>query len=247
VNDIRRLIDLVDWHRLKWFGVLAIGLTFVAASGYILAVSRDPFAFVAIAFGMVMVAMAMHDLWPSLIEGRPASPDLVLQGFPGPVTMRTPWRKLVFFLVSTIVFGGCLGAMALYSDMGATGLAFMWLGAAGCAAAVPAFLLMLFRGSALRLEAGGFQIVHATRRSFHRWSDTSEFSVVDVGIPMVVFDEAALTGGMLAEINRSLIGRIGGLPDTYGMDAWTLAALLNEWRARALASPQPASRSSPVP
>jgi hypothetical protein len=246
VNAIRRIIDLVDWHRVKWFAVLAIGLVFLATAGAILVVHRDPFAFVAIAFAMVMAAMAAHELWPSLIEGRPTAPDLVLQRFPGPVTLRTPWRKLVFFLVSTIMFGGCLGFIALQSDMSAIGIAFMWLGAIGCAAAVPVFLLMLFRGSALRLEAGGFQVVHAGRRSFHRWSDTSEFSVADVGMPLVVFDEAALAVGMLAEFNRSLIGRIGGLPDTYGMDAWSLAALLNEWRRRALASQQPLSRSVPA-
>jgi hypothetical protein len=236
VNAIRRIIDLVDWHRVKWFAVLAIGLVFVAASGTILVVHRDPFAFAAIAFGLVMAAMAVHELWPQLIEGRHTSPDTVLQRFPGPVTLRTPWRKLVFFLVCFILFGGSLGWMALYADMSTLGIAFMWLGAIGCAAAVPVFLLMLFRGSTLRLEAEGFQMFQGLRRSFHRWSDTSEFSVVDVGMPMVVFDEATLTGGMLAEINRGLVGRIGGLPDTYGMDAWTLAALLNEWRARALAN-----------
>lgn len=238
---------MFDWDRLKWYGVLAIGIVFMAASGYILVVHRDPFALVAIAFGTVMAATAVHDLWPWLIEGRPTSPDLVLRRFPGPVTLRTPQRKLVFFLVSTILFGGCLGAMALYSDMSAIGIAIMWIGAVGCAAGVPMFLLLLFRGSTLRLDADGFQIVHAVRRRFHNWTDTSEFSVADVGMPMVVFDEATLAGGMLAEFSRSQIGRIGGLPDTYGMDAWSLASLLNEWRERALASPQPASQSHPAP
>jgi hypothetical protein len=234
---------MFDWDRLKWYGVLAIGIAFMAASGYILVVHRDPFAFVAIAFGLVMAAMAVHDLWPWLIEGRPASADDVLKRFPGPATLRTPWRKLVFFLIATILFGGCLGAMALYSDMGAVGIAFMWLGAIGCAAAIPAFLLSIIRGSTLRLDPDGMQILHGVKRSAHRWSDTSEFSVADVGTPMVVFDEATLTGGVVGAFNRGLVGRGGGLPDTYGMDAWALAALLNEWRARALSSRQPASQS----
>lgn len=237
-----------DWDRLQWYGVMAVGLAFVAGSSYILVVHQEPFAFVAIAFGTVMAAMAVHELWPWLIEGRPASPDLVLQRFPGPVTLRTPWRKLVFFLISTILFGGCLVATALYSDMNAVEVAFMWLGAVGCAAAIPIFLLSIIRGSTLRLGSDGLQTFQGLKRSAHRWSDTSEFSVVDVGIPMVVFDEATTTGGVVGALNRSLVGRGGGLPDTYGMDAWDLAALLNEWRRRALATtPPPPSRSSPAP
>ncbi len=237
-----------DWDRLQWYGVMAVGLAFVAGSAYILVVRQEPFAFVAIAFGIVMAAMAVHELWPRLIEGRPAAPDLVLQRFPGPVTLRTPWRKLVFFLISTILFGGCLVATALYSDMSGVGIAFMWLGAIGCAAAIPIFLLSIIRGSTLRLDPGGMQTFQGLKRSAHRWSDTSEFSVADVGIPMVVFDEATITGGAVGDFSRSLVGRGGGLPDTYGMDAWDLAALLNEWRARALAATsQPPSRSSPTP
>jgi hypothetical protein len=235
-----------DWSNLKWYGVLAVGLAFVAGSGYILLAKHDPFALVAIAFGIVMAGMAVHELWPWLIEGRPIAPDLVLQRFPGPLTLRTPWRKLVFFLVSTILFGGCLCAVALYSNMSATGLALMWLGVIGCAAAIPAFLLSIIRGSALRLGSDGMQIFHGLKRSRHRWSDLSDFSVADVGFPMVVFDEATTTGGVVGAFNRGLVGRSGGLPDTYGMDAWNLAALLNDWRGRALSTPQPRSRSLPA-
>jgi hypothetical protein len=100
----------------------------------------------------------------------------------------------------------------------------------------------------LRLGPDGMQIFHGLKRSTHQWSDLSDFSVADVGMPMVVFDEATITGGAVGAFNRNLIGRGGGLPDTYGMDPWSLAALLNEWRARALSvtSPPP-SRSSPMP
>ena len=235
-----------DWSRLKWYGVLIIGVAFAVTATYILVVKRDPFAFVAIAFGTVMAGMAVHELWPRLIEGRPNSPDLVLQRFPGPVTLRTPLRKLVFFLVSTILFGGCLGAVALYSDLNAIGIAIMWLGVIGCAAAIPAFILSMIRGSALQLGPDGMQIHHGLKRGAHRWSDLSDFSVADVGMPMVVFDEATLTGGPVGDFNRGLVGRGGALPDTYGMDAWSLASLLNEWRDRALANPPSPSRSSPA-
>ena len=146
MNSVRRLIvearnyiDAVDWGRPKWYSVLAIGTAFTAGSLFILVVKRDPFAWVALSFSLAMVAMAAHDLWPWLIEGRPVSPDSVLQRFPARVTLRTPRAKLIFFLVSTLLFGFCLGGVALFSDLSALEKAVMWIGAAGCAAAIPAF------------------------------------------------------------------------------------------------------------
>lgn len=225
----------IDWQRLQWYGVLAIGILFTAASFYILVAKRDPFAWIALSFSLAMVAMAAHDLWPWLIEGRPVSPDIVLQRFPAGVTLRTPRAKLIFFLVSTFLFGFSLGGVALYSDLGVFGKALMWIGAAGCAAAIPAFLLAILRGSTLRLDAQEMQIWQGLKTSRHRWADVSAFSVVDVGIPMVVFDDdRTMTGGGVAQFNRDMIGRGGGLPDTYGMTPEDLAWLLNEWRIRAL-------------
>ncbi|MGD9920986.1 MAG: hypothetical protein AB7V13_06010 [Pseudorhodoplanes sp.] len=245
---VQGLIDSVDWHRLRWFGVLAISIGFTVAGSFLIVATGEPMAFVCFFFFLFGIAMAVHALWPWWIEGLPTSPEAALQRFPHPVTLRTPVRKIVFFLVTTILFGGCLLWMALYSDMGAAELFFMWLGAIGCAAALPIFLLMLLRGSALRLDADGFRILHGLKRSVHRWSDMSEFSVVDVGMPMVVFDEAGLTDGAVGSLNRSFVGRGGGLPDTYGMSAWSLAWLLNEWRARALAiGPPPGPQSLPAP
>lgn len=225
----------IDWRRLQWYGVLAIGILFTTASFYILVAKHDPFAWIALSFSLAMVAMAAHDLWPWLIEGRPVSPDIVLQRFPAGVTLRTPRAKLIFFLVSTFLFGFSLGGVALYSDLGVFGKALMWIGAAGCAAAIPAFLLAILRGSTLRLDAQEMQIWQGLKTSRHRWADVSAFSVVDVGSPMVVFDDdRTMTGGGVAQFNRDMIGRGGGLPDTYGMTPEDLAWLLNEWRERAL-------------
>ena len=236
------------WYRLKWYGVFAIGVAGTAAAAFILIFkSGEAFGWVAFFFSLLCAVMALHELWPHLIEGRSTSPDTVLQRYPGPVILRTPRRKLIFFLISMIVFGGCLLWMALYSDMGAIETFFLWLGAIGCAAAVPVFLLLIVRGSTLRLDADGMQIFHGLRRSHHRWRDLSEFSVADPGMPMVVFDAVGITDGAVGAFNRSVMGGGGGLPDTYGMNAWRLAWLLNEWRARALANPPPPSQSSPVP
>jgi hypothetical protein len=241
---------MCDWYRLQWYGVLAIGTAFAAGSFYILVAKREPFAWIALSFGLVMVAMAMHELWPRLIEGRPVPPDDMLQRFPGRVILQTPRAKLIFFLGSTLLFGFSLTGMALYSDMGVLEKAIMWIGAVGCAAAVPAFLLAILRGPTLRLDADAMHVSQGPKSSTHRWADVSVFSVVDVGMRMVIFDDATMSDGGVVQFNRGMIGRGGGLPDNYGMAPEQLAWLLNEWRARALsrdATRPPRSQSPPAP
>lgn len=238
-----------DWHRLKWYGVLAVGVLF-SVTGIAMAMSGDRSGWIGFFFFLVCAAVAAHQLWPQVIERHvPTNPDTILEQYPGPVTLRVPRFKLVFILVATILFGGSLGWAALYSDMGAAGLFFMWLGAIGCAIAVPIFLVSIIRGATLRLDADGMQIFQGLKRSNHRWTDLSEFSVADAGVltlvrhPMVMFDETGTKDGRIAGFNRSLLGKSGGLPDTYGMEPWHLAWLLNEWRARALGKAAP-SRSA---
>lgn len=237
-----------DWDRLKWYAVLAVGSAFTAASIYILVVKREPFAWAALAFGLAMVAMAIHDLWPWLIEGRPVSPDDVLQRFPEQVTLRTPCAKLIFFLIGTLLFGFSLAGIAFYSDLNVLEKAMLWVGAAGCVAAVPAFMLAILRGSTLRLDAVGMHMYQGLKSSTHLWTDVGTFTVVDVGMPMVMFDDATMNDdSSLVQFNRSMVGRAGGLPDSYGMPPGHLAWLLNEWRARAMANLPPPSRSAPAP
>ena len=240
-------------YRLKWYGVLAIGVAF-SVGGVGMAASGDARGWAVFLFFLFCAAMAVHELWPQVIERhRPTDPDAVLQRYPGPVTLRVPQMKLLFFFVSAIVFGGCLVWVALYGDLSAIGNFFLWLAAAGIAAACPIFAMMILRGSTLQLDASGMHVFQGWKRSDHRWTDLSEFSVADAGVLsptqhlMVVFDEASTKDGTVATLTRSLLGKGGGLPDTYGMDPWHLAQLLNEWRERALATPQPATRSVPAP
>jgi hypothetical protein len=232
---------MIDRHRLQWYGVLAIGAAF-SAGGIAMIASGETRGWVVFFFFLVCAAMAVHELWPQFVEReRIENPGLVLQRFPGPVTLRVPKMKLVFFLVSGIIFGGCLAYVALYGDLGAFGNFWLWLGVAGTVAACPAFALMILRGSTLRLDADGMQLYQGLKRSHYRWADVSEFAVADVGALspaqtlMVAFDDANTSEGRLAAVNRRLIGYGGALPDSYGMTPWQLAALLNEWRQRALA------------
>jgi len=235
-----------DLHRIKWYGALAIGGAFVLA-GLFIAVTRDAGGWLVVAFFGFVVAMAVHELWPELIEGKFISPETILGRFPGPVSLRTPRRKQIFILIAMIVFGGCALWMALYWDFSGLERFFMWLGALGCAVAVPFLLLPMVRGSTLRLDREGFEVFQGLKRSGFRWDETGAFSVTDVGAPIVVFNNTAIDHGTVAGINQTMIGYSGALPDTYGMDAWSLASLLNEWRTRALATQPPGSQSHPAP
>jgi hypothetical protein len=54
----------------------------------------------------------------------------------------------------------------------------------------------------------------------------------------VAFDHPDDVAKRLGRANRSFAGRSSSLPDTYGMRAEQLAALLNRARAAALAGPR---------
>lgn len=91
--------------------------------------------------------------------------------------------------------------------------------------------------SYLRLTPDGFIIKSMYRISRPvRWDSVSEFRVAKMEflIKMVVFDALARPDAGLSAINRQLVGAQAGLPDTYGRSAEDLAALLNQWRDRAL-------------
>jgi hypothetical protein len=51
---------------------------------------------------------------------------------------------------------------------------------------------------------------------------------------MVVFDDAEAKRRALAALNVTLVGHNSALPDTYGFEAADLAALMAQWRERAV-------------
>jgi hypothetical protein len=51
---------------------------------------------------------------------------------------------------------------------------------------------------------------------------------------MVVYDDRTAQG-VVAKLNAAVAGYAAGLPDTYGLSADELAALMTSWRSRALA------------
>jgi hypothetical protein len=131
----------------------------------------------------------------------------------------------IFALVGVLVFavapGGRVGGVVVFLFFG------------GCAAVA---ILQLVLGSQLTLTAEGFTVRSLGRQVTRRWQDVESFVVVRasaftniVGIRLL-----AAPGGdtFLTRAARNVFGYQGALPDTYGMKANDLAALMNEWLSR---------------
>lgn len=160
-----------------------------------------------------------------------SAPAAILSRFPGPVVLVPSRRKWLLVLGGGLAFvAGGLWVMHDHSLLGWQAIVFF-----GIAALVGAIMLLPGAGG-LRLDSDGFEMTSLFRRHRSRWTEVSEFEVVRVPPSlqkMVVFDDARTKDSALAKANRSLTGRTSGLPDSYGLRHEDLAAIMNEWRARA--------------
>lgn len=155
----------------------------------------------------------------------------ILSRFPGPVVLVPSRRKWL------LVLGGGLAFVAIglwvMHDVPLWG----WFGTGSFAVAALVAALMLLPGAGgLRLDSDGFEMTSLFRRHRSRWMEVSEFEVVRLPPSlqkMVVFDDVRTKDSALSKVNRSLAGRTGGLPDSYSLSHEDLAAIMNEWRARA--------------
>lgn len=96
-------------------------------------------------------------------------------------------------------------------------------------------LQMLPMSSYLRLTQEGFTYCSLFRRHTFRWSDVTSFSVVRVGRnDMVTWDVAPRykKQSLARAVARGIADVEGALPDTYGMKASALAALMDTLRLR---------------
>jgi hypothetical protein len=223
-----------DFPRLKRYALLAIGVVFtLGGAAMVLAGAQHGWP-VLLFFGLC-TAVFVDELWPALFRRAPAPPEMLLQRFPGPVELSTDPRRLLFLMVGAAIFGGVTFWVLQHEPFGWFETIVLWLCVVGCAAAIPLMIVLMLQGSSLRLDGEGLQVRHAFRRHFTRWADASVFEVSDGPAPMVIFDDAASRGGTLGAINAGIVGRSGGLPDSYGLSHEELARLLNAWRQRALA------------
>jgi hypothetical protein len=129
--------------------------------------------------------------------------------FPGPLPLGLPWQ---FFR------------------------AVFWVGIVFFGVGIPASVAVLAGGMSLTLDRTGFESVKFFGPRRVRWEDVSDFKTCRPGFfwSAVVFDNAHKTSSLKARLDSWLSGRNDYLPDTYGLPAHDLAALMNQWRELAL-------------
>jgi hypothetical protein len=140
-------------------------------------------------------------------------------------------RRTVGLLILSAVFA-VAGVLMVGADAD-----FGWLVAAFGLVGTVVFVIMLLRPNRLELSEEGFTAVTLGRRWTVKWSECGEFrpSKVDfnIGSPaMVVFhcNAPSVRGHVLEAAAEALSGANAALPETYGMPAGELAALLNTYR-----------------
>lgn len=161
--------------------------------------------------------------------------ETLLARFPGPVTLhasKTKWLVALAVCAIFVVGGASMltGEQRTWVRLAAwSSVIFFGLGLLVAAG------MMLPGASSLTLRDDGFEIVHLYRRTVLSWRAASGFEARRVGLQkIVVYDDAGTMGDGLAKVNASLVGRNAGLGDTYGLSADDLAAVMRQWRNRAL-------------
>jgi hypothetical protein len=168
--------------------------------------------------------------------------DAILARFPGPVTLRP--SRLKWFAVLAVALGLVAFAVFVLGHTPTNLFAQIWgwsaLVFAGGGALV--VIAVLLPGSAgLTLSANGFAVTKFFRTVHMPWPVTDGFTVAEIrfgpfGQPQrLVAYEHANKAGAVADLNRRIMGRNAGLPDTYGLSHDDLAWLMTQWRERALA------------
>ena len=156
----------------------------------------------------------------------------ILASFPGPVMLyRSPTKWLILLLSSAVFTAGGVDMIRMHADKGWLVTIFFGIGVLVSLAA------LLPGGSCMKLDRDGFEITSLYRRSRVLWKAATGFEAKVVppsSKMMVMFDNAEAKGTTVAALNSGLVGRNSGLPDTYGFKAADLAALMAQWRERAL-------------
>jgi hypothetical protein len=153
---------------------------------------------------------------------------------PEELLLRPPLGKRLGLVAGSAAFVAA-GVWMVQSGVGWKG----WLVLVVFGTSLLATLAMLLPGAAyLYLHREGFVYCSLFRRHSWLWSDVSDFAVFQVNnVKMVGFNATAQgpSAGYVGRFNSSAFGREMALPDTYGLEAESLAAILSLWQERALA------------
>jgi hypothetical protein len=160
---------------------------------------------------------------------------LLLAQFPGPVTISLHperhvwWALLALALAGGLFATGVRGAEPYKQLFGICVVVFFVFGA---------FLQVwaIVRESSLTLTAKGFETIFETfsgeRLNSYQWAEVGAFRAIGSRVRNVIFNRAGTPGldGLLL-----FRGDLETLPDSYGLLHESLAWLMNEWRAKAMA------------
>jgi hypothetical protein len=231
----------------RWVLVVlfVISLVFVLA-GIGMVVAGAEGGWPGLLFFGVCAAVFAAQLWPNLLLSQKPEPvDALLRRYPGPVELHVPQRKTLLILIGVIVFGGTCAYYLNKEKPEFLIAALLWFCVAALMLPIPFVLYQLIRGASLRLENDGFRIKQPWKWRFVYWKDVSEFGIGSTALieshkndwsTIVTFDDKNAVESKLSALNRSIVGRNSSLPDTYGLSAEDLQALMNGWRERALRS-----------
>lgn len=222
------------------YGLLVVGILFVVIGiGMIASGTKDGIGVTAF-FG-ACTGISVWQLWPHLFETERRSPEALLAAYPGPVVMHGSARKHLLLAAGIGVFGAVGLWTLLNKPISPVLQILLWPSTVMFLGAAPLVLLIAILGTSLQLDETGLTIRQPWRRIRRRWPDVDGFVAIEMssGVAgtsarIVAFEDATVDETRIVSMNRRLTGRNAGLPDTFGLDPDSLAALLNVWRARAL-------------
>lgn len=150
--------------------------------------------------------------------------------------LRPSKKMLVLLFAASFIFVviGVWMILDAHSLMGWISVFFFGLGM------VVFFLQLLPNSSYLQLTSEGFIIKSLFREHpLIKWKDVKDFSVIQIAPnPSLMvgfnYDEDYPFSSKLRVIDKSLCEREGVIPDTYGLSAEKLCALMIEWQEKYL-------------
>ena len=148
------------------------------------------------------------------------------------VILRSSRLKWLALLVSSLVFA-LGGVLVFFAAPNGRGGGVFVTGFFGLCAVIA--LLQLLAPGRIELSPDGFTVYGLGTRTTTPWSDVSSFATVRASAlsKVVAINPAdSRTLGRAGAAVRKVVGFNRALPDTYGLNAEDLAALMNGWHTR---------------
>jgi hypothetical protein len=199
--------------------------------------------------GILFFGATLIQSYFQLRDGSVARPSTYLDDWATEVTLRPNRLRYAVLMIVSACFAVSCGVMVREGlSTGWTGMA-AWAGILSFGAGAIVFCLLLVPGSAyLRLDDTGFTVCSLFRVHTIRWCEVDSFEVGTIARrKSVVFNFSNLypRQKLLRKLSSAISSHEGALPETYGLSAEELSAMLNDWRQHA--GPIATSVDQPTP